>query len=426
MVGSTRLAKKLNHIYMFLFALRFSEAFWVIYLRTRGFSFAAIGLFEAVYHVAGFFAEIPTGIIADRIGRRNCLLIGRITCIITAALMLSSQSIPLLALTFALWSLGGAFHSGAYEALVYDGMVAEGRQDSFTREWGRLNGTYLAGASLAALAGGLVAGATALSALYYMSIGADCLAIIGLLLVREPAAHGRRAENTLAHVAESIRILKENPKLAGMLLFSGSLSACLSTARMYGQGHMRLSGVPLQAIGGASTAADLLAIAPSRASHRIQNRLGSGRSLRLGVLVAGFSLVVVGSLGQPGSWAGRVFLLVFLVLAGLANECIYPIISDRLNAMIPSAQRATVLSADGMIYSTCMIGIFPLFGWIGDRAGLRWSYLGLGVLVTLGGLWAAVYAARKAGPGVPGGGTPDATCNLSFSVQDDRIAEGEP
>lgn len=408
---TARISNVLNHGYMFFFALRFSEAFWVIYLRSRGLSFAAIGLLETVYHIASFLAEIPTGIIADRIGRRYSLMIGRATCIVTAVLMLSVRNLPLLALTFAMWSLGGAFHSGAYEALVYDGLVEQGRSGSFTRVWGRLNGTYLAGASLAAVSGGVIAQATALRMLYYLSMGVDIIALAVLLFMREPAFHGHSAEGALGHLAESVRILRGSPRLAALLLFSGSLGACVATARMYGQSQMQLAGVPLSVIGFEATLANLAAIGPALVAHKIQDRLGTGLSLRLGVLAAGIPIALVGMVGIPHRWTGRVLLIIFLLLAGAAEECLYPIISDRMNAMIPSAQRATVLSANGMMYSICMIGVFPLFGVIGDRFGLWWGYLGLGTLVTAAGVMALGFwkAGRRLKKGAGAGTIPGET-----------------
>src|SRR6476646_7615401 len=49
----------------------FTQAVWVIYLYSRGFSPLAIGLFETAFHVAKFLAEVPTGIFADLAGRRK-------------------------------------------------------------------------------------------------------------------------------------------------------------------------------------------------------------------------------------------------------------------------------------------------------------------------------------------------------------------
>jgi hypothetical protein len=46
--------------------LHFTGAIWVIYLATHGYSPFAIGLFETLFHVAKFVAEVPTGIFWDR------------------------------------------------------------------------------------------------------------------------------------------------------------------------------------------------------------------------------------------------------------------------------------------------------------------------------------------------------------------------
>ncbi|HEY3314784.1 MAG TPA: MFS transporter [Bacillota bacterium] len=66
-----RLNPALSYLYMVLFSMRFSEAFWVVYLSGRGLSFAMIGLLETVFHVASMLGEIPTGWIADRSGGRS-------------------------------------------------------------------------------------------------------------------------------------------------------------------------------------------------------------------------------------------------------------------------------------------------------------------------------------------------------------------
>src|SRR5579859_3317186 len=62
-------------------SLLFTSAVWVIYLASRGYSPLAIGLFETVFHIAKFVAEVPTGIFADLMGRRKSLVI---CCIIGA------------------------------------------------------------------------------------------------------------------------------------------------------------------------------------------------------------------------------------------------------------------------------------------------------------------------------------------------------
>lgn len=72
-----------------------------------------------------------------------------------------------------------------------------------------------------------------------------------------------------------------------------------------------------------------------------------------------------------------------LMCAGFANAALYPIQSDSLNALIPSEQRATLISVDSMCFSIAMIVLFPLAGAFADRWGLKTVLLLLGVILLL-------------------------------------------
>src|SRR5574340_522893 len=61
-------------VFALLSNLDTENAIWLIYLAARGYSPFAIGLFEMLFHIAKFVAEIPTGIFADLVGRRASLL----------------------------------------------------------------------------------------------------------------------------------------------------------------------------------------------------------------------------------------------------------------------------------------------------------------------------------------------------------------
>ncbi|MGE5551417.1 MAG: MFS transporter [Bacteroidota bacterium] len=113
-------APPLDRVYMFLFSLRFSEAFWVIYLRSKGMSFAVIGLLETVFHLVSLAGEVPTGWIADRFGRKASLIAGRVLSILAALLALQASNAAGLAVAFSFSALSYTCHSGAFDALVYE------------------------------------------------------------------------------------------------------------------------------------------------------------------------------------------------------------------------------------------------------------------------------------------------------------------
>jgi hypothetical protein len=73
-------------------------------------------------------------------------------------------------------------------------------------------------------------------------------------------------------------------------------------------------------------------------------------------------------------------------------------IAQRVNTAITSAQRATVLSVEGFLYSVTMIWAFPLFGWTAERYGWLPAYgVAGGVVVALLGVFLVLGGGRPLG-----------------------------
>lgn len=69
--------------------------------------------------------------------------------------------------------------------------------------------------------------------------------------------------------------------------------------------------------------------------------------------------------------------------AGFFNSVLYPVQSDSLNQLIPSGQRATLISVNSLFFSVAMILMFPLAGMLADHLGLMhvFEYIGAAVMV---------------------------------------------
>src|SRR5512137_261289 len=126
-----------NYLYTFLSGTRLSEAIWMLYLAFRGMSLVQIGLIESVFHVTSMLMEVPTGIVADRFGRKTSRLLGRVMAMAGTALMIGSRSFWGFALAFVFVALSFNLESGAGDALVYDSLIQCGKQDSYTKVKGR-------------------------------------------------------------------------------------------------------------------------------------------------------------------------------------------------------------------------------------------------------------------------------------------------
>ena len=81
--------RRLN-IFGFSATLRVTDAVWVVFLMTRGFSLWQVGLAEGIFHAVSLLCEIPSGMAADLMGRRRSLATAGLCGMIAALLMVGS------------------------------------------------------------------------------------------------------------------------------------------------------------------------------------------------------------------------------------------------------------------------------------------------------------------------------------------------
>lgn len=112
----------LDYINSFITNLNMQSSVWVLYLAYCGLNLAEIGIVEGIYHATGIIFEIPSGAVADLLGRKKSMVLGRLCIAVSCVVMLFSNSFWHFALGFAIQALGNNFNSGSEEALIYDSM----------------------------------------------------------------------------------------------------------------------------------------------------------------------------------------------------------------------------------------------------------------------------------------------------------------
>ncbi|MGI6644056.1 MAG: MFS transporter [Bacillota bacterium] len=382
--------------YMLLFSLRFTEVFWVLFLlRNKGLSLAAIGFLETVFHISSLCSEMPTGIIADRWGRKVSLAVGRGIAAVSAALILYAKNWWVLSAAFVLNAISYTCHSGAFEALVYDSGPAEARSQ-FAKVLGNLNSVCLVGTALAGLAATLMS-RSSLELLYKASVVTDVVATAVACLLVEDVRRLRQQKQSetvwtgLRTDLQNLLSALKQPALFWLLLLWGIGSAMGTSVRFYGQAFLEESRVPLFIIGLTGTASNLLAVIPTRAAHNLPRRYGQARPLIVGSFGIPAIVVLLALLPGQSGLLPRVFIVAGYLGLTVVLETLYPLMSESVNRLVSSDNRATVLSSGEMLFSLAMMAIFPFIGFLGDRLGLRW---GLG-MAAVGAALAMVSPSRR-------------------------------
>jgi Major Facilitator Superfamily len=110
----------------------FVSANWIFFW-LRLMTYGQLGLIDAVSFAFGLLMEVPTGAIADLVGKRRTLILAYafagIGFIITAA----ADAAWVLIVGFWFAQIGGALNSGAAEALAFDSLKERGQEAEYTR-----------------------------------------------------------------------------------------------------------------------------------------------------------------------------------------------------------------------------------------------------------------------------------------------------
>lgn len=133
--------------------------FWPVFtivLLNRGLNYTQLGLLSSLSAGIMIVGEIPSGYIADRIGRRNSLLIGSGLLALSLFGFILARTFASFAGLWMLWGLGETFRSGSDDAWLYDVLEERSTESQYTRIRGygeSINQWVTAGTML--VAGGL-------------------------------------------------------------------------------------------------------------------------------------------------------------------------------------------------------------------------------------------------------------------------------
>jgi len=334
--------------------------------------------------------EVPTGIVADTIGRRVSYLLGTVTLAVTTLLY-----VLLWQLEAAFWSwavvsmllgLGFTFFSGAVEAWLVDALAATGFEGNLESVFGR--GQVVAGAAMltGSVTGGYVAQITSLGVPFVLR------AVVLVLMFAFAFAAMRDVgftPNRGAGFATGIRRISSAsieygwrvPAVKWMMVASPFTAGVGFYAFYALQPYLlELYGDPT-AYGIAGLVAAIVAgaqIVGGLAAPWIRKLFGLRTSALLAATAASaLTLALIGVFEHL--WA----VLALIVVWGLLFAASMPIRQAYLNGLIPSQQRATILSFDSMLGSTGGVVVQPVLGRSADVWGYAGSYLLGGAITAL-------------------------------------------
>lgn len=384
------LKQQLRCIYIsdFFSGLRITDAVWVALLAARGFSLWEIGLAESVYHIVSLFCEVPSGMAADLLGRRKTLLSGGVLTVTCNLLMAFAPNLFTICFAMGLNALAMTMFSGTTTALLYDSLKQEGCEEKYIQVSANSSQISMLANAIGSLAS-LLKRFLGFAGFYLLSAAFEGVSTAALALMEEPIvtkAQASRGKQTLRALPEqfrqlvrdSLHVLHTCPMAVKLIASSALISVPSYLTKMFLQQRLIELGWPTELLFLPLLLGGLACVAGTEVGRRMRCR-SMRRLYSACALLCGVGTLLVGA---APAWGG--ILGMMLVQGVLEVYLLHE--SQKLNDAIPSDQRATLISVDGMAYSLLMIPASPLVGAVGDAFGQAGAGLALlgGVIVLSG------------------------------------------
>lgn len=323
-----------------------------------------------------FLFEVPSGALADTIGRKkllvasSALMMVEMLCLLAAPRDGGALLLALCVINRICSGLSEACASGADEAMAYDSLDETGRAES----WDKLLATVMrwrsAGFVIAMILGGLIYDPAPLNRLLPagMEISANvahrlpvalvfCQAIVCLIVTLgmvEPPRYGEgnSCRNAVRITLETARWVFTNPKTLVVVAIGLSVDSIVRNFATITSSYYRLIELPEWSYGFIGASIGLLGWFVPAIAKRLNSRYGTLTNLGIS---AGVSLIGLAALVPAWPIFGLLPAMLLMTTLGFLGFTV----SRSLHAEADSSKRATVLSVKGLAFNLGY-GLFSL------------------------------------------------------------------
>lgn len=374
---------RIAYLLSFLWRSWFWLGVWVFYY-LRFTDYAGIGLLEAIMVTVATVGEIPSGVIADILGKKPVIILAFILAAIGNILMAIAPNYSVLIISIMIMTFGGTLYSGSMEALVFDTLKEKCLEGKFDKVLGRMTSMQNLGMAVAGITGGF---------LYKMNVSLPFLAVAGCyfmgailsLFLVEPKIDSEKhsLKQFILQNTEGFRELFASKKLTMLvlaLLIPGSFM--IATENVINDASAVELGFDSVGLGIFTTILYLSGVFISEKTEWI-NKKFSTKNIYIGTI--GIYILTLLLIPKTAIIAGALLLLIRHMFQTFFGN--YQ--SIRINAFISSKYRATTLSTYSLIRNIPYVLFATSIGVMMNihTAKLFSFYLGVVLILCLAGFF---------------------------------------
>jgi len=359
-----------------MYAVRFMVNMYFIsavivpfYTEWGGIKFSQILFLNAWFMFWNFLLEIPTGTIADFLGRKVSLVMGCGIGVVAALVYVSHPSLIVFSIGEIFFALSYTLLSGADEALAYDSLIQLGQTRESKKVLSRMTSFKLAGIVIGAASGGVIAKTLGLHMpMLLLMIPLAVAGLVSMTFKEPPVSESQEKPIQVRSfrgyreiLTQGIQFFWRNKILKLLTLDMVVVCAFTWIIIWFYQALLQSAGIDIAYFGVVHSFMSIVQIFFISSIIRIEKWLGSKkRLLFFSAFIPGGAFILLGSTNYaPLVITGILFSAGF----GLSRQ---PIFSSYMNKYIPSDKRATILSTTSMLQTFSIVIVDCTAGLLAD------------------------------------------------------------
>ena len=368
------------HIVRFLSTLYFYHHVVSIYLQGRGLNFIEINSLWGIIVLVQATCEVPTGIIADKIGRKPSIQIALVFQLAGELIFLFGRSYPHFIMSCIAGGIGFSFLSGSFEAMMYDSLKEIGREGDMQKVAGFNGSLSLMATVIGTLAGGVITAGlelrTIILVIIITSIFVGLSLVVSIFLKEPPAVADKTGKSAILLLKDSIKLLKEDKKLVRIVLLALFATPFINYLMNLFPPHFQNIGIPGAWFGPALGIASLLGFFLSKYAYRLEELIGVKWAVLSATVTPGVFYLLLFGFTNPAT------TVPFVIVSFGIMQMQKPLFLDYVNRRIRTEIRATVLSLISGLTGIYVALMGLAVGALADIS-IRYAFLLMGAIIVL-------------------------------------------
>jgi len=361
LLNALYIKRNIGKIYLFSFILGIHTVrgvFIPYFTDWGGLTFFEIMLLQSIFTIAIFLLEIPSGAIADKIGRKTAISLSALSVAVAAIFYSTIPAFFMFAIAEIIWGFGVALYSGTDEAFIFNTLKILGREKELPKIMGREQTMRLIALTVSAPLGSIIA--------EYISLQftMTCLAFIyfgGFLIsltFKEPKlVNNNKSERYLTILKDGFKQFRK-VKVLRILCFDRLFIGVLIYSLFWTyQVYFEVLSIPILWFGFLTSLMNIIQAIFMNLLPRIESSVKKKLIFLIIVdIINGITFIFMGF--TSNTFLG-VFLVLIIVGIGYPRYLLY---MNGINKFIESENRATVLSTINMFASILRAIFNPIVG----------------------------------------------------------------